>query len=336
MIFQDKKILVTGGTGSIGKELVRTILTGERGIPSKVVVLSRDEMKQYHMKRELEEVEYSDRLEFVVGDIRVYSNVCSAVKNVDIIINAAAIKHVPVCEYFPEQAILTNCLGLQNIIRAIDENDYPVSTVVVIGTDKSCEPIGVMGMTKALQERLAIVANIHLPNTRFIGVRYGNVMSALSTGSVIPLFHRLISENKSLTVTDPNMTRFMFGIEQAVQIIFEAISSGLPGDIYVPILKSFKIIDLAYSLIGDKDLNVELIGARPGEKMHELMISDDEAPRTIKMFDYFVICPALPELFRPFGEPVLTGKYSSEDVVVPFAETKQWLDEHGLLLESLK
>ena len=204
MLFNKKTVLITGGTGSLGKVLVRRILSGEMGAPKKVIVFSRDEAKQHamrlsylHMKVSTDEAIYRNflkELEFRIGDVRDYAAICSALKTSDIVINAAALKQVPSCEYFPAEALMTNCLGACNIVRAIGENSYPVGTVVGVSTDKACKPVNVMGMTKALQERILIAANILNPKTRFIGVRYGNVLA--SRGSVIPLFHEQIQNHQ--------------------------------------------------------------------------------------------------------------------------------------------
>ena len=188
MIFQDKAILVTGGTGSMGSTLVRRVLSNELGTPKKVIVFSRDEAKQHemrmsylHRREATDEVifrNFMNVLEFRIGDVRSYPEICLAVRDADIVVNAAALKQVPTCEYFPEQAVLTNCIGAANIVRAIQENRYKVETVIGISTDKACKPVNVMGMTKALQERIFIAANILNPDTRFICVRYGNVLAS--------------------------------------------------------------------------------------------------------------------------------------------------------------
>ncbi len=196
MTLKGKTILVTGGTGSMGSTLVRRLLGSQLGAPKKVIVFSRDEAKQHEMR-----ISYQQRraatdevifrnfmnvLEFRISDVRSFPEICAAVRDADIVVNAAALKQVPTCEYFPEQAILTNCIGAANIVRAIHENQYPVETVIGISTDKACKPVNVMGMTKSLQERIFIAANVLNPKTRFICVRYGNVLA--SRGSVIPLF----------------------------------------------------------------------------------------------------------------------------------------------------
>jgi len=336
-IFKDKIVLVTGGTGSLGKVLVKRVLSGEEGMPKKVVVFSRDEAKQHYMRTEYyhDIAPASDRLEFVIGDIRNYASVCSVIKNVDIIINTAALKQVPVCEYFPEQAVLTNCMGVQNIIRAINENDYPVETVIIISTDKACKPVNVMGMTKAIQERMAIVANIANPGTRFICVRYGNIISKLSVGSVIPIFQQQIKEGGPVTVTSLEMTRFMFTMDQAVDIVYAAIREGLSGEVYIPILISFKMIDVARAMIGSKECEIKITGIRPGEKVHEIIISEDEYIRVLKRGDYYVIAPMLPELSNTDNEEknILTGEYNSANVLIDFQETKDLLKKYNLLPE---
>src|SRR4029079_1190086 len=233
-----KRILVTGGTGSMGRTFVHRVLSGELGKPRKVIVFSRDEAKQHDMRMSYlhrtvstDEVIFNNFrsvLEFRLGDVRDYGDVCSAVQDVDIVINAAALKQVPTCEYFPAQAILTNCLGAQNIVRAIGENGYPVETVVGISTDKACKPVNVMGMTKSLQERIFIAANVLNRRTRFICVRYGNVLA--SRGSVIPLFHQQILSGGPVTITHPEMTRFLLSLNQAVDTVFAAIREALPGE----------------------------------------------------------------------------------------------------------
>src|SRR6202008_5155415 len=174
-----------------------------------------------------------------IGDVRSYADVCSAVREADVVINAAALKQVPTCEYFPEQAILINCMGAANIVRAIQENQYPVEAVVGISTDKACKPVNVMGMTKSLQERIFISANILNPKTRFICVRYGNVLA--SRGSVIPLFHEQIRNGGPVTITDTNMTRFLLSLEDAVTVILTAVQEAQAGEMYIPIIPSARI-----------------------------------------------------------------------------------------------
>lgn len=340
-----KTILVTGGTGSMGKTFVRRVLSGEFGTPKKLIVMSRDEGKQHNMrlsylnkKYTTDEVTYNNFknvLEFRIGDVRDYHDVCSAVKSVDIVVNAAALKQVPSCEYFPEQALLTNCLGAANIVRAIREHDYPVDTVIGISTDKACKPINAMGMTKALQERIFISANVTIPNTRFLCVRYGNVLA--SRGSVIPLFHEQIKSGGPVTITEPQMTRFLLSLDQAVDTVFNALLFGNAGEIFVPRAPSSLMTDVAKALVGDRKIEIRVTGIRPGEKLHEIMISDEEAPYVESRGDYFAICSMLPELnVNHLGskKPIISKEFSSSDTLLDFDGTLNLLKKHKLLLED--
>jgi UDP-glucose 4-epimerase len=273
-LFQDKVILITGGTGSLGKTLVARILTGEQGTPQKIIIFSRDEAKQHSMRLmylnksvSTEEVIYSNfqrLLEFRVGDVRDYSDIALAMKGVDVVINAAALKQVPSCEYFPDQAIKTNCAGALNIVRAISELNLKVETVVCISTDKACKPVNVMGITKSLQERIFLSANINNPSTRFVAVRYGNVFA--SRGSVVPLFHDQIRLGGPVTITVPEMTRFLLTLDQAVDTVYAALANAWPGEIIVPRAPAASVIDIAKALIGDRNIEIRITGIRPGEK----------------------------------------------------------------------
>jgi len=341
MIFEGKTILVIGGTGSLGKVLVRRILTDELGKPGKVIVMSRDEAKQQamrvsymHRKATTDEVIYNNfrqLLEFRIGNVRNYADVCSAVKDADIIINAAALKQVPLCEYFPEQALQTNCLGPVNIVRAIRENDYSVDTVVGISTDKACKPVNVMGMSKAIQERIFVSANVLNLKTRFNCVRYGNVLA--SRGSVIPLFHEQIKAGGAVTITDASMTRFLLSLDQAVDTVFAVISEGKAGEIYVPIADSATVENIAKALIGSRKIETEIIGIRPGEKMHEILVSEEECHHVIKRGDYYVILPMLPELRNVNREEPspLDNEFSSADNILDLEGTIELMAKHDLI-----
>jgi FlaA1/EpsC-like NDP-sugar epimerase len=336
----DRRVLVTGGTGSLGKVLIRRLLTGEMGLPKKILVFSRDEAKQHAMR-----VEYMNRraatdeiiyrnfeqlLEFRIGDVRDFHAVSAVLRDADVVFNAAALKQVPACEYFPFEAVQTNIVGPENIIRAIREHNLPVDTVVGISTDKACKPVNVMGMTKAMQERVFLRANMDCPQTRFICVRYGNVLA--SRGSVIPLFHDQIRSGGPVTVTSPEMTRFLLTLEQAVDTVFAALRGARRGETYIPTLPSARIADIANALIGKRPVKTVVTGIRPGEKLHEILISEEEAHRSVRRGDYLVIFPILPELRHAGDEaPTLTSEYSSADDVMTAAVTSDLLDRCGLL-----
>lgn len=344
MIFKGKRILVTGGTGSMGKTFVHRVLSGKLGTPKKVLVFSRDEAKQHEMRMAYlhravttDEVIFSNFrnvLEFRIGDVRDYGDVCTAVKDADIVVNAAALKQVPTCEYFPGQAIMTNCLGAHNIVRAIQENSYPVGTVVGISTDKACKPVNVMGMTKSLQERILIAANVLSPKTRFICVRYGNVLA--SRGSVIPLFHDQIRHGGPVTITVPKMTRFLLSLEEAVDTVLAALKDARPGETYIPTAPSASVVNIAKALIGKRRIPVRVTGVRPGEKLHEILVSEEEVNHCVKRGRYYVIKPMLPEL-REAGAAkpnALRKEYSSGDNVLNLAATTQLLKRSGLMVED--
>jgi UDP-glucose 4-epimerase len=340
VLLDRKTLLITGGTGSLGKVLVRRVLSGEMGAPKKVIVFSRDEAKQHamrlsylHMKVSTDESIYKNFmkvLEFRIGDVRDYAAVCAAVKRADIVVNAAALKQVPSCEYFPAEAMLTNCMGAANIVRAISENGYPVKTVVAVSTDKACKPVNVMGITKALQERIFIAANILNPKTRFIGVRYGNVLA--SRGSVIPLFHEQISNGGPVTITVPDMTRFLLSLDRAVDTVFAALKTALPGEIYVPNVASATVINIAKALIGTRKIKIKTVGIRPGEKMHEVMVSDEEANHCVKRGEFYAIKSMLPEIAGASKERnALTGEFSSAHGILDYPQTVALLERHHLM-----
>src|SRR5580698_4822394 len=287
---EGKRILITGGTGSLGKVITRRILSGEAGRPAKVIVFSRDEAKQHFIRVEYEhsvaatdEIIYRNfqrLLEFRIGDVRDYGSVASVLRDADIVVNAAAMKQVPTCEYFPNEAVRTNVGGAENIVRAIQEHTLPVETVVGVSTDKACKPVNAMGMTKALQERVFIQANIRCPDTRFVCVRYGNVLA--SRGSVIPLFHDQIRNGGPVTITSPEMTRFLLSLNDAVDVIFAAVETGAAGETYIPRVPSALVMHIATALVGARPIQTRIVGIRPGEKVHETLVSDEEAHRTVE------------------------------------------------------
>lgn len=325
MDLEGKRILVTGGTGSLGQAVVRRLLSGEMGRPAKVVVFSRDEAKQHYMRLSYlnrraatDEIIYDnfqELLSFRIGDVRDYPSVLQAVSESDVILHAAALKQVPTCEYFPFEAVQTNIIGPQNIVRAVRESDTPVELVVGISTDKACKPINVMGMTKAIQERVLVQANMDCPETRFVCVRYGNVLA--SRGSVVPLFLDQIARGGPVTITLREMTRFLLPLDQAVDTVLAAADGALPGEIYVPKAPAARVVDLAEVLIDGQDVPVIYTGIRPGEKVHEIMVSEEECHRTIERGRYYVVRPMLPELALAASEhPALTEEYSSSNVTL--------------------
>jgi len=319
---EGKRILVTGGTGSLGQTLIKRLLAGEIGRPAKITVFSRDEAKQHYMRLEYlhrevatDDIIYENSrqlLNFRIGDVRDYSSVLAAMRDADTVFHAAALKQVPSCEYFPLEAVQTNIIGAANIARAVRENNLSVTDVIGISTDKACKPINVMGMTKALQERVLIEANRDCDKTNFLCVRYGNVIA--SRGSIIPLFVEQIKNNGRITITLPEMTRFLLSLDKAVDTVFTALTMGKRGETFVPKATSAKIVDVALALMGPKQLPIEFTGIRPGEKVHEIMVSEEECFRTSEIEGYYKILPVLPEL-REDGEleTALTKEYSSKD-----------------------
>ena len=338
---EGKRVLITGGTGSLGKVLLRRLLSGNAGRPAKIIVFSRDEAKQHQIRVEYQhrsaatdEVIYENfqrALSFRIGDVRDYASVCAALRDADVVFNAAALKQVPTCEYFPYEAVQTNISGAENIVRAIRDLQLPVETVVGISTDKAVKPVNVMGMTKSIQERIFARANIEAPNTRFIVVRYGNVLA--SRGSVIPLFHDQIRKGGPVTITHPDMTRFLISLDEAVDLIFTAIQTARPGETYVPSAPSARMLDVAMALIGKRKIETVVTGIRPGEKLHEILISEEEVLRTVRRSDQYVIEPILPEL-RPetSAQPALEREYSSADNLLSYEGVVDLLCRRQLMI----
>jgi FlaA1/EpsC-like NDP-sugar epimerase len=339
----DKTIIVTGGTGSLGKVLVKRLLSGVVGHPKKIIVFSRDEAKQHemrlsyqHRRAATDDIIYENfkqLLQFQIGDVRDYHSVCTVLRDADIVFNAAALKQVPACEYFPFEAVQTNIVGPENIVRAIRFHRLPVHTVIGISTDKACKPVNTMGMTKAIQERIFIQANLDCPQTRYICARYGNVLA--SRGSVIPLFHEQIRAGGPVTVTTAEMTRFLLSLEQAVDTILEAYKSANPGETYIPRVPSARMTDLAAVLIGKRPIEQRFIGIRPGEKVHEILISEEESQRTCDRGAYYAIMPMLPEIRTEASDRcTLAKEYSSSDSVMDQLQIEQLLRKHKLTMED--
>jgi UDP-glucose 4-epimerase len=273
-------------------------------------------------------------LEFRICVVRVFHSVSAVVRSADVVFNAAALKQVPTCEYYPFEAVQTNVAGPENIIRSIRDHHLPVDTVVGISTDKACKPVNVMGMTKAIQERVFIRANLDCPETRSICVRYGNVLA--SRGSVIPLFHEQIRNGGPVTITTPDMTRFLLSLEQAVDTVFAAVREAGSGETYIPRVPSAKVTDLADVLIGSRPIQTAITGIRPGEKVHEILVSEEERFRTVERGAYYVILPILPEI-RPIQgtAQVLQDEYSSAYHVMDKPSLESLLRQYRLMVEDV-
>lgn len=280
-----RSILITGGTGSFGHEMVKYLLTHCPHI-QKIILLSRDEFKQFEMAQRFSE--YHERLRFFLGDVRDKDRLLRAFKGVDVVLHAAALKQVPACEYNPFEAIKTNVLGAQNIVEAAI--DCGVKRVVALSTDKACSPINLYGATKLCSDKLFIAGNVYsgVTDTRFSVVRYGNV--AGSRGSVIPFFRSLIETGAdSLPITDTAMTRFWLRLPDAVKLVHHALDTMVGGELYVKKIPSIRVVDLATAMA--PHLPQHVIGIRPGEKIHEMMISHDDARHTLSFDSHYIIQP---------------------------------------------
>lgn len=337
-----KRVLIIGGTGSLGKVLTSRLLSGLYGRPRRITVMSRDEAKHHDMRVSFhnmasasEDIAYKDNhslLNFRVGCVRDPSAVRAALRDTDVVFNAAALKQVPSCEYYPSEAIETNILGPRNIIRAILDERLPIEAVIGISTDKACHPVNVMGMTKALQERLFIAANIDIPATRFGLARYGNVLA--SRGSVIPLFHTQIANGGPVTLTEKEMTRYLLTLTEAADTIVAAYALGERGDTFIPRAPAARIEMLARVLIGDRPIRIDVTGIRPGEKIHETLVADDEAVRTVERGNYYVIRSSLPELGPPVTRPALSEAYTSGTDLMDEEQLLGLLARTGLRVED--
>lgn len=286
-MFSGKSILVTGGTGSFGQKFVETILAGYPHV-GRVVVFSRDELKQFEMAQRFPEDRYK-QLRYFIGDIRDKERLKQAFEGIDIVIHAAALKQIPACEYNPFEAIKTNILGAQNVIESAME--CGVRQVVALSTDKAAAPINLYGATKLCSDKLFVAANNFKGkrDLKLSVVRYGNVMG--SRGSVIPFFLKKRDE-KVLPVTDARMTRFNITLDDGVKLVLFALQNMWGGEIFVPKIPSYRVVDVAEAVA--PDCRIEIVGIRPGEKLHEEMITETDALNTIEFDRHFVILPSLP------------------------------------------
>lgn len=283
-VLDGSSILITGGTGSFGKAFLRNILT--HASPARVVVLSRDELKQYELRRELGN---DPRLRWFLGDIRDRHRLTRAMHGIDFVVHAAALKQVDTAEYNPSEFIATNVTGSQHVVDAAIEAG--VQKIIALSTDKASSPINLYGATKLVADKLFISANHYAAGhpTRFAVVRYGNVMG--SRGSVVPLFRRLAAEGRSLPVTDKRMTRFWITLEQAVQFVLDSFEQMQGGELFVPRIPSMRILDLVEAVA--PEATTHEIGIRPGEKLHEEMIAPDDSRRTLRAADRYIVQPTI-------------------------------------------
>lgn len=285
MEFDDKVILITGGTGSFGKKFTEMVLNKYK--PKKLIIFSRDEFKQYEMQAKFSK--YSSQLRFFIGDVRDKERLHRALHGVDIVVHAAALKQVPAMEYNPFEAIKTNIIGAENVINvAIDQK---VKKVLALSTDKAANPINLYGATKLCADKLFVSANTYSGDakTKFAVVRYGNVFG--SRGSVVPFFKEM-KKTGVLPITDERMTRFWITLEQGVNFVINCIENMQGGEIFIPKIPSMKITDMAKAIA--PECKLDLVGIRPGEKLHEIMIPEDDARNTLEFDDFYIIQPSFP------------------------------------------
>ena len=330
-MFSNKSILITGGTGSFGKKFTQTILKQYPDV-KKIIIYSRDEFKQFIMSNMPEFKPYEEKLRFFIGDVRDKERLMMAMEGVDYVVHAAALKQVPACEYNPFEAIKTNVMGAQNVIDcALARN---VEKVVALSTDKACAPVNLYGATKLCSDKLFIAANGYSGSkqTRFSVVRYGNV--AGSRGSVIPFFKRLVSEGvKSLPITDMKMTRFWLKLESAVWLVINAFEKMRGGELYVKKIPSMRMPELAKAIA--PQLDVHEIGIRPGEKIHEQMISVEDARNTLEFDEYYVIQPTA-DWWKSRSEGI-GGKPVADNFSYDSGNNTEWLTVEDMqkLIEDL-
>lgn len=312
-----KVILVTGGTGSFGQRFIRTLL--EKFSPKKVIVLSRDEMKQWDMQHAFAALDRKKILRFFIGDVRDKDRLHRAFHEVDYVIHAAASKIIPTAEYNPFECIKTNVHGAMNVIEAAIEQK--VKKVIALSTDKACNPINLYGATKLCSDKLFVAGNAYSGSqkTSFCVVRYGNVMG--SRGSVIPFF-RSIAHLGEFPITNARMTRFMISLEAGVELVLRALREGVGGEIFVPKIPSMKVVDIAKTIAPKAKLKI--IGIRPGEKIHEMMISEEDARTTYEYADYYKILPAIHDWHHSLKR-IGKGKKCSEGFSYSSGNNSEWM-----------
>ncbi len=320
--FNDQTLLITGGTGSFGKKFIRTVLENYK--PKKVIIFSRDEMKQYEMACDPFFKEHEASLRYFIGDVRDGNRLEMATRETDYIVHAAALKHVPAAEYNPFECIHTNVMGAQNVVEAALKNR--VKKVIALSTDKAANPINLYGASKLCSDKIFVAANNLSGSigTTFAVVRYGNVVG--SRGSVIPFFKKLIDEGAtSLPITSADMTRFWITLEQGVNFVLSSFDRMSGGEVFIPKIPSMNILDLAKAMA--PDLEHHIIGIRPGEKLHEVMVTLDDARRTIDDGDRYIICP---EFAFDGKEEQSRERLVSEDFFYSSDTNKEWLGSDEL------
>ncbi len=326
MSLSGKSVFITGGTGSFGTSFVRRLLVHDT--PQRIVVFSRDEQKQETLERDLRKSfpQNANRMRYFIGDVRDTDRLDLAMRGIDYVIHAAALKIIPTAEYNPFECIQTNVHGAENVVKAALRNN--VSKVLALSTDKAANPINLYGASKLAADKIMVAANNLSGDTgtSFAVVRYGNVIG--SRGSVVPLFRRMVSEGaKTLPITDPRMTRFWITLDQGVSFVLSSLSLMQGGEIFIPKIPSMKITDIAKAVA--PNLPVEVVGIRPGEKLHEVMINEDDARATLDLPDRYVIAPPIPgweahHLTKAGGKPVPEGfRYASDS-------NDEWMDADGM------
>ncbi len=329
MTLDGKTILITGGTGTFGKCFTKYVM--EHYNPRKVIIYSRDEFKQWMMRQEF--AEYEDRLRFFIGDVRDGQRLRRAFDGVDYVIHAAALKQVPTCEYNPNEAIKTNIHRAMNVIEAA--LDLGVKKVVALSTDKAVNPVNLYGGTKLVSDKLFVAANAYVGNkdVSFSIVRYGNV--AGSRGSIIPLFDRLIREGaRELPITDLRMTRFWIRLEEGVELVIKALAEAKGGETFISKLPSFKITDLAEAML--PGCKLKEIGIRPGEKLHEIMVTPEDSYTTYEYDKHFIVYPQM--TWNDKQQPDGSGKMVEEGFAYSSGNNAEWLSVEDIrsLLEDIK
>ncbi|MBC7102966.1 MAG: UDP-N-acetylglucosamine 4,6-dehydratase (inverting) [Parvibaculum sp.] len=325
-MFDNKSVLITGGTGSFGRKYVRTLLDHHK--PRRIIVFSRDELKQYEMSQEFS----GPQMRYFIGDVRDAERLRQAMRGVDFVIHAAALKQVPAAEYNPMECIKTNIHGAENVIKAAIAEG--VEKVMALSTDKAANPINLYGATKLASDKLFVAANnmVGHEKTRFAVVRYGNVVG--SRGSVVPFFRKLMAEGaSSLPITDARMTRFWITLQEGVDFVIRNFVRMHGGEIFVPKIPSVRITDLAAAMA--PDLRQEVIGIRPGEKLHETMCPADDSHLTVEFSDHFVIRPTI-KFFRGDVD-YLTNNIEERGVIVPQGfEYSSGINPHFLSIDEIK